>query len=146
MAKRFRFYFVLYSVVFAIVSCRNRQAILCSTDEEFCLAINDNQNTRTIFFDANDRDEFIKLDISKVDLETDGVFICWQGNSGKLEIANPNTTILEQGYDTIHYEFDNKIRVDSKGMPDVKYFHKKGCFEYNILSNAVFPSGHASKK
>lgn len=136
-------YLVLLFVATLFGSCGKRQTTLCSADGERCITIEDRLNTRVIYFESGADVNYVKLDISKVDLEAEGIFICWRNESGKLEVVSPKTSVLSQSYDTGLYEFDNKLKEDERGRPDIRYFHKEGCLEYNILSNSVFPRDHA---
>lgn len=137
---------LLFVATLFVASCGKRQTTLCSADGERCITIEDRLNTRMIYFESGAGVNYVELDISKVDLETEGLFICWRNESGKMEVVSPKTSILDQSYDTSLYEFDNKFKEDERGRPDIKYFHKEGCLEYNIMSNSVFPRKHAKIK
>lgn len=131
--------FFLLTTFFCSLSCRSRTATLCQTDGGNCITIQDNQNTRLIYFNAKKKLNFIKLDISKVDLESDGIFICWDNSNNKVILVNPKTTVLEESYDTNHYSFKNKLPTNLEGLPNALIFHAAGCCEYNIFSNSIFP-------
>jgi hypothetical protein len=34
-------------------------------------------------------------------------------------------------------------RRNSKGLPDILYYHKEGCFEFGFDPIGAFPKGHA---
>lgn len=133
-------YFLL--IIFCAISCRNKTATLCHEDGGECVTIKDNNNTRFIYFDTEKKLNFVKLDISKVDLDGDGIFICWDSRNNKILLVNPNTTVLQESYDTNYYNFRNKLPSDSEGMPNALIFHMTGCCEYNISSNSIFPKNN----
>lgn len=133
--------FLIETLLF--LSCGNRQVILCSPDGNKCLTIVDKINIRQNYFEPPGKTNYVKLDISKVDLETEGIFICWQNESGKIEVISPNTIILDQNFNKDLYQFDIQLREYESGTADFQYYHKEGCLEYNMLSNSIFPINHA---
>ena len=130
-------------LIFAIVflSCNHREVKLCSPTSSKCISIIDDNNIRCIYYGQVSSGNYVKLDISQVDLEGDGIFISWNNESNKLEVINPKTRIIEANLDTNSYQFSNIYNVDSLGIPKVIRFHQNGNIEFNMLKKLIYPWG-----
>ena len=137
---------LFFTMLVLFAGCGKRQVTLCSIDGKKCISIEDRLNSRIIYFEPDIGSDFVKLDITSVDLETEGIFICWRNESNQIEVLCPKTSVLDEDYNTELYKFDNKLRINERGIPNINYYHKEGCLEYNIVSNLVFPENHAVAK
>lgn len=130
--------YIVYFFLIGIISCRNKNTIICSQDFNKCISIKDVDNVRYIYYDNSDSN-YVKLDMTKVDYETDAIFICWNNEYNKMEIINPNTKIQEAKIDTRLYQFFNTHELDSSGMPKILKFHQKGNIELGMKIKSIFP-------
>lgn len=138
---------VMLFIVLALTACRYEKRELCSSDFTKSITIVDEEQKRTIYYksdgDLSDDKSYVKLDISKIDLESDGIFVCWNDEHGKISIVNPKSIILEENINKNFYSFSSNHDVDSLGLPKILKFHQEGCFEFNLLSNSIFPKNNS---
>ncbi len=130
---------VAFIFIMTFLSCKSREVTLCSPISNKCISIIDHDNIRHIYYGQMSSENYVKLDISQVDLEADGIFICWNSESNKLEVVNPKTRIMEVKLDTTSYQFSNIHNVDKIGIPKVLKFHQNGNIEFNMWTKSIFP-------
>lgn len=83
-------------------------------------------------FNVPDKD-FIKLDISYIDPDSDCVWGCWQDGTYEWQITIDGAIVLESHLDTTRFKFSNELPEDIRGIPTEIKFTKDNCFIY------VFP-------
>lgn len=87
-------------------------------------------------------DDYLQFDISSVPPDARALFICWGNEVAELEILCPKARIVKG--ETKMISVYEEHFIDKRGLPDIMYFHKDGCFEVGLDPPfSVFPSGHA---
>ena len=82
-------------------------------------------------------DNFIKLDISKIDKVVDGVFVRWD-ESGNVYVSNPGAKLVDLELSSDRYKYTKELPLNGSGMPNALIFHKNG-YEVNMLTESVIP-------
>jgi len=133
---------LIYTIIFA--SCTGRKAKLVSLDRNFWLEIVDKGDIRILTQGSELYDQIntAELDISRVDLEVEGIFVCWKNENGLTEIVIPYSKVLKTDFDKSRFKFSTNLDTIKTGVLNVAKFHERGCFEYSIFSNELFPVGN----
>ena len=82
-------------------------------------------------------DNFIKLDISKIDKVVDGVFVRWDEH-GNVYVSNPDAKLVASQLTSNQYSYAKALPLNGKGMPNVLIFHRNG-YEVNVFTESIFP-------
>lgn len=131
-------YLILYLILFVLsCGCTTKDVTICHAPSDRCLRIEDKITTRTIYFDSQANSDYVKLDISKINKVTDGVFICFENQ--RIEVINPKSMLIESHFNEEKYSFSSEMELNNEGMPNILKFHNKGCLEFNMNEKEIFP-------
>lgn len=132
---------LLLLVVFA--GCRQEAVIeVCNPkDKSACVTIVDDarKNKRFIYFNSQVQldSNYIILDISAIDIESDGVFVKWDKDKN-IYVSSPQAKIITTRLSNRKYHYLKVLPINREGMPDVLGFHNNG-FEVNMFYKSIFP-------
>lgn len=136
-------------MIFILGSCTLESTVkLYSPDKFTCVTIETIDEIRYVIAgdeSAIPKNDYIKLDVSKVTDLGDQVYICWLDNHG-WDMVIPKSIILESKLDTSKYKFKTRLPVDENGIPTVIDYSKSNCAAFDYYSMELTPNKGAIVK
>lgn len=125
--------------------CSRERLFIYSKDQKQCITVITNKREKIRFIIAGKhhsipKEDYIKVDIRKIDPLGDGVWGCWNGSEG-WELAVEKAVVIENKLDTSKFKFNDKLPRDDWGVPREAKYKEKDCFIYDFLSNGIEGNG-----
>lgn len=81
---------------------------------------------------------YVKLDISEIDILGDGVWGCWEKEGYLWEVCVHDAVVLENKLDTTKYKFNVSLPRREFGIPIQEKYVQDSCFVYDFVSNRIY--------
>jgi hypothetical protein len=130
-------------LVMAFYGCYTKNVIIYSLDKTQKIKVfSDVSEIKISVYDFSDRKHFneighVVFDTRKVDYLSQALFVCWKNDGYNMSILCPKSTIDKNNLDSALYKISTAHVVDEKGLPLIKKYHSKGCFELAIIEGNV---------
>ncbi|GGE02051.1 hypothetical protein [Planktosalinus lacus] len=109
---------------------KNDHFILYPKDQTQAITVITEGHTRFIIDGEHNQipeENFIKIDISKIDRIGDEIGVCWNNGNFEWEVVNHGSRILENKLDTTRFKFNTSWDVDPRGIPNSTKYHQEMC-------------------
>ena len=147
--KKMRYFLVVVMIVIFFNSCKKNTYYICSPDEKQCITVKNYGKTRYLINGKHESipdNEYIKLDISKIDKISDAVHICWKDEEYDWNIVIDKSIIIESKIDTSKYHFRTRLPLNDKKIPSELEFRHDFCTIYSFSLNRLTPNNGAIVK
>jgi len=131
--------------IFLINSCNtmnnNTDFRIYSSDKKQCVTIITKEEIRYIINGKHSsvpKTDFVKIDISQVDSNSDEIGVCWKNNNYEWEIVNHSSKIIENKLDTLKFKFNTSWKNDEEGISNSKKYHKANCGTIGLMYMNTF--------
>jgi hypothetical protein len=133
---------ILASTIFLLVSCKSDTLHFSNQDETQSITVitDRKQNIRYIIngnVSAVPDTNYVKLDISNIDILGDGVWGCWEKEGYLWEVCVHEAIILESKLDTTKYKFNASLPTREFGIPTEFKYRQDSCFVYGFESGSL---------
>jgi len=133
---------ILGTIIFLSVSCKDDALHFSNQDEtQSITVITDRKQNIRYIINGNVSEvpdtNYVKLDISEIDILGDGVWGCWEKEGYLWEVCVHEAIILESKLDTTKYKFNVSLPTREFGIPTELKYRQDSCFVYGFESSSL---------
>jgi hypothetical protein len=116
---------------------KNEKIYIYTPDKKQCITVFNIDTLRYIMVGKHSKvpnSNYIKLDVSRVPLIGDALYMCWKDSTG-WDMVVPKAKIIESKLDTGRFHFNNSLPKDKRGIPTaIKYSGDSGAvFGFELM-------------
>ena len=119
-------------LITGMISCdsKNDHFVLSPKDRTQSITVITEGDTRFIIDGEHNslpEENFVKLDISKIDPVGDEIGVCWNKEKYEWEVVNHGARIIENKLDSTRFNFKTSWEIDERGIPNAAKYHQEMC-------------------